>query len=325
MEMTSWFLAFIVATLVFVGYVTIINASERKENLRDRVRRLNPAGGDGEGEEVSLLSFDEEKSGMSSMMEWMVSLTGVSLDEKRKELQLTMTRAGIQTNDGLIRYLFLKRLGLPIFCGLFLIPVITSLLSPATGGAMKAAYFIVGALLAIIGLKGADLYVHNKTLKRKKVLERSFPDALDLLLVCVESGLALDGALSRVTRELGRAHPDVTNELNRTRLELTLLNDRTVALQNLAERTDLVPFRSLVSTLIQTEKFGTSLADTLRVLSEDYRLTRLMVAENKAGRLPTLMTIPLITFMLPALIMILIAPPIIRVIAQGGLFGTAGQ
>ena len=90
---------------------------------------------------------------------------------------------------------------------------------------------------------------------------------------------------------------------------------------NLGERTNLVPFRSLVASLIQTEKFGTSLTDTLRVLSEDYRLTRLMLAEQKAGRLPVMMTIPLILLLMPAFVAIILAPPFIRLSQQGGVFG----
>jgi tight adherence protein C len=100
-----------------------------------------------------------------------------------------------------------------------------------------------------------------------------------------------------------------------------LLNDRPKALMNLGERTNLVPFRSLVASLIQTEKFGTSLTDTLRVLSEDYRLTRLMLAEQKAGRLPVMMTIPLILLLMPAFVAIILAPPFIRLSQQGGVFG----
>ena len=140
-------------------------------------------------------------------------------------------------------------------------------------------------------------------------------------MVCVESGLALDAALARVCKELDKAYPHITKELNQTRVELSLLNDRPKALMNLAERTNLIPFRSLVAALIQTEKFGTSLTDTLRVLSEDYRLTRLMNAEQKAGRLPALITIPLILLLMPAFVIVILAPPFIKVSENGGFFG----
>jgi tight adherence protein C len=168
---------------------------------------------------------------------------------------------------------------------------------------------------------GAHLYITNATQKRKKTLLRSFPDGLDLMVVCVESGLALDAAINRVCAELAYAHPQLAKELNRTRLELALLNNRSQALANLAERTDLVAFRSLAAALIQTERFGTNLTDTLRVLSDDYRQTRLMQAEEKAGRLPAMMAVPLITLLLPALVLIILGPPFVELRAQGGLFG----
>lgn len=133
------------------------------------------------------------------------------------------------------------------------------------------------------------------------------------MLVCVEAGLALDAALARVCKELDDAHPELCAELNKTRMELTLLNDRERALLNLADRTDLLSFRSLVGALLQSERFGTSLIETLRVLSEDYRNTRMMIAENKANKLPALITIPLMLLMMPAFIMILITPAIIMV------------
>jgi tight adherence protein C len=165
------------------------------------------------------------------------------------------------------------------------------------------------------------MYVGNLKKKRQQVLLNSFPETLDLLLVCIEAGLGLDAALSRVCRELRGMHPDVVAEFDRTRLELTMLNDRTRALQNLGDRTEVVPFKSLVSSLIQTEQFGTSLVDTLRVLAEEQRLTRLYTAEQKAARIPVLITIPLILFIMPAFIMIIIGPPIIRVMSNGGIFG----
>jgi tight adherence protein C len=149
------------------------------------------------------------------------------------------------------------------------------------------------------------------------VLTRAFPDTLDLLLICVESGLPLDAALNRVCAELGLAYPEMTQELNRTRLELALLNDRVKALNNLAERTDLIGFRALTSSLIQSERFGTSLSDTLRVLSEEMRLDRIARIEEKAARLPVLLTIPLIFLLMPAFLLIVLGPAIISFMRQG--------
>ena len=172
---------------------------------------------------------------------------------------------------------------------------------------------VVALILAVLGLFGAQLYLQNSIDKRKKILLRAFPDTLDLLLICVESGLALDAALTRVCKELGSAYPEMTAELNRTRLELALLNDRVRALSNLGDRTDMPAFRSLISALIQSERFGTSLTDTLRVLSEEFRLERLSMAEAKAARLPVLMTVPLIFLLMPALFIIVLGPAMVSI------------
>lgn len=315
----NWLIAAIIAVGVFIAYMAFVGRAAKKETLRDRVDRMtsgsfSPDEERGQGDDISLLSYDEEKTALSRFFEGFLMLLGTNLEAARKEYQAMLAQAGINSINGLIAYLFMKRIGLPILGGIGAVSMYVAYTSPVAPTLLKILYAMLGVICVIIALKGADLYIYNRTVKRKARLVRSFPDALDLLLVCVESGLALDGALSRVCKELGRAHPDITQELNRTRLELTLLNDRTKALQNLGERTGLVPFRSLVSTLIQSEKFGTSLADTLRVLSEDYRLTRLMLAEQKAGRLPVLMTVPLILLMLPAFVMIVVAPAIIKVI-----------
>jgi tight adherence protein C len=169
----------------------------------------------------------------------------------------------------------------------------------------------------VLALFGPRLYLQNLIDKRKKRLHRALPDTLDLLLICVESGLALDASLQRVCSELGRAYPEITAELNRTRLELTLLNDRTRALMNLGERTGMPAFRALISSLIQSERFGTSLSDTLRVLSEEFRLQRLADAEVKAARLPVMMTIPLIFLLMPAFFLIVLGPAIVRIVHDG--------
>lgn len=302
----------IVATIVFTLYWTAISIASKKDSLSERVRRLAPDAAPVK-DEVPSLTLETEKSSLAKSLEQILSMVGVNVNNFKKENELRFYQAGLQSGEALIYYLFFKRL--LIFPTLGLAVLVMTM--PAVG-VMRLAVIISGLLLLVLALFGPDLFITNSRQNRQKILTRSFPDTLDLLLVCVESGLALDGALSRVCRELGRAHPEMTGELNRTRMELTLLNDRMQALQNLADRTDLVAFKSLVATLMQSEKFGTSLTDTLRVLSEDYRTTRLLAAENKAGRLPALMTIPLICFMMPAFFMIVLGPAILKLISIVG-------
>lgn len=299
------------AAVIFLIVMLSTSVFEKNKGVQDRVRRIATSSDQVSSDPMMDSLYNEEKpTAMANFMEMVLKLTGANVEKFRKESQMRFYRAGINSPSAPVYYLFFKRIGFIFF--LLLAYVFITL--PETG-VMKMAHYMVALIMIIIALFGANLYLSNNEQKRKKTLQRSFPDALDLLLVCVESGLALDGALNRVCRELGKAYPEITEELNRTRLELTLLNDRAQALNNLAERTDMISFRALTTTLLQSEKFGTSLTDTLRVLSEDYRNTRLMIAEEKAGRLPVLMTVPLITMMMPALFLIILGPTIIRALA----------
>lgn len=300
------------AILAFLLVMLGAMLTDKRKNVRQRVRRMASPSSSGGGNDPVLDSLynEETTSGLANIMSFMLRMIGTDIEKFRKNSQMRFYRAGVTSPDAPIYFMFFKRFGIVIF-----LLLAYGMVSLPAAGMMRMVHYIMGFLFVVLGLFGPELFLSNNEQKRKKTLQRSFPDALDLLLVCVESGLALDGALSRVCKELGRAYPEITEELNRTRLELTLLNDRSQALTNLAERTDMLCFRALTTTLLQSEKFGTSLTDTLRVLSEDYRNTRLMLAEEKAGRLPVLMTVPLIMLMMPALFLIILGPTIIKIMA----------
>jgi tight adherence protein C len=299
-----------VFVLLFAVYLVIDNTSRRKEKLQklesrigtnDTIASIDP----------NLLEQNEPSELALECQKLLESLDG-NFNEKMEEIKKRMESAGVADASAPILYLFMKHIGRWALASFTLVLFLVS-----DSLAMQAITF----LLFIFSILGTDLILTNAIQKRQQKLIRAFPDTLDLLLVCVESGLAIDAALARVCRELGAVYPEITDELNRTRMELVLLSDRQQALQNLAERTQLVPFRSLVATLIQTERFGTSLADTLRVISADYRNTRLMIAENKANRLPAMMTVPLIMLLMPSFMLVILAPPFLRVSEQGGIFG----
>ncbi len=160
---------------------------------------------------------------------------------------------------------------------------------------------------------GTEFYVRWKRQVRLKRIERGLPDALDLLVICAEAGLSLDASLRRVAEEFVAAVPELSEELLLTSVELNFLPERRQALANLAQRVDLSTFRGVTSTLIQTEKYGTPLAHALRTLSSEFRENRLLKAEEKAARLPAILTVPMIVFILPALFIVLAAPAFIRV------------
>ena len=261
--------------------------------------------------------FEREKSFLASAFERLVS-NFRSLGEEGDELSYKLYRAGATSPNATAYYLFFSTFGWVL--GLFLF-----FLFYAVAKSHKDLFLIivgVGVFNALLATFGAQLWLKNSIEKRQKILLHSFPDTLDLLLVCVESGLALDASLARVCKELKFAHPEMTEELNRTRIELTMLNDREKALNNFAKRTDLIAVKSLVAALLQSEKFGTSLVETLRVLSDDYRNTRMMLAEEKAGKLPTKIAVSTLPLMLMALLTLITSPAVIRaaeVISQSNL------
>jgi hypothetical protein len=167
---------------------------------------------------------------------------------------------------------------------------------------------------AVLGFFAPGMYIKNMTTKRQKRMQNGLPDALDLMIICAEAGLSLDATLARVSRELAAACPDLAEELAITTAELTFLPDRRLAFENLNNRTDMSSIRGVVNTLMQTAKFGTPLAQSLRVLAVEYRDARMFRAEEKAARLPALMTVPMIVFILPTLFIVLMGPAALGII-----------
>lgn len=171
---------------------------------------------------------------------------------------------------------------------------------------MKKVMAMAAAIFA--GYKGPEIYLKNKASKRTNEIRKGLPDALDLLVICAEAGLTVDAAFNRVAKELGRAYPELGDEFALTAIELSFLNERKKAFNNLAYRVDLEAVRGVVTTMIQTERYGTPLASALRVLSAEFRNERMMRAEEKAARLPAIMTVPLICFILPVLFIVILGP-----------------
>lgn len=294
----------LIAVVCFIIFMMMVNRSQH-ESVAKRLKRLAPS----KEEAADFVERNREGQigGTAVTLEPLLKIIGLRPSEYRRLNFYRFYRAGVDPVNGPIYYLAWKWFATPValLIGFYFI-------TQDAEGSKRLLNVLMAILVFVLAFYGGDILLRNQRDKRSKVLTRAFPDALDLLLVCTESGLALDGALARVCKELDRAYPEITDELNKTRLELTLINDRPRALQNLADRTDLVAFRSLVASLLQTERFGTSLTETLRVLADEYRNTRLMLAEQKAGRLPVLMTIPLITLLLPALFIVILSPGIIQ-------------
>ena len=174
------------------------------------------------------------------------------------------------------------------------------------------------SVLSALGFFVPDIFVNRQKLVRLKKIEGGLPDGLDLLVICAEAGLSLDAALKRVADEFASMVPELSEELLLTSVELNFLPDRRQALLNLSQRVDVPSFRGVTATLIQTEKYGTPLAQALRTLASEFRENRLLKAEEKAARLPAILTVPMIIFILPALFIVLAAPAFIKVAEKVG-------
>ncbi|MBX9946082.1 MAG: type II secretion system F family protein [Reyranella sp.] len=226
---------------------------------------------------------------------------------------LKLRRAGFLSGDAAVVFVFVK-LALPLLLG-FLMIALTAVTNVLEVSEELVLPLCMGAVLA--GFVMPDLYVKNLATKRREVLNYILPEGLDLLTICVEAGLSVDAAFRRVSRELRGSMPELAVEFEITARELTYLPDRQQALENLAVRSDSPAVSALVNALRQTEKYGTPLAGSLRILSQEFRQSRASKAEEKGARMPALMTVPLMVFILPTLITVLLAPALMSA------FGTA--
>ncbi|MHA3791009.1 type II secretion system F family protein [Sphingomonas sp. YL-JM2C] len=226
-------------------------------------------------------------------------------DSQLKAASLSLTRAGIRTKDAAITVIFFRLVSPVLIGGTAVVGVYVLHWFPEAS-AFKQYMIVAGALIA--SYKAPDVYVKNLITKRQQAIRKALPDALDLLVICAEAGLSVDLAFNRVARELSKAYPELGDEFALTAIELGFLTDRRQAFENLAQRVNLDSIRGVVTTMIQTEKYGTPLAAALRVLSAEFRHERMMRAEEKAARLPAIMTVPLIMFILPVLFIVILGP-----------------
>jgi len=254
----------------------------------------------------------EVKQSSIGAMRKLVDRLDLMRGDVARETADKLARAGLRTKDAMVAFMFFK-VALPFLCGALGLVVI-NIFAP------DDMAYINRVLMALLASAGAfflpDLVIMQMAKKRQKDLQRGLPDALDLLVVCAQAGLSLDSAIGRVAREIGFSSPAIGEEFSLTALELGFLPERRQALENLKSRTGLKDIQAVVSTLVQSEKYGTPLAYALKVLSAEFRRERLMRAEEKAAQLPAIMTLPLALFILPVLFMVVIGPAIIRAIAS---------
>jgi tight adherence protein C len=239
-----------------------------------------------------------------------LAIRGFKLQDllEAKELRLQLARAGRRGQQAIVNFLFARvaaPLGLLIF----------SLFYAFTALADKTILIRILAILAAtaVGNYLPIILLKNAITKRQQKLQRAYPDALDLIVICVESGMSIEAAFAKVTEQMMEGAPELAEEFGLTTAELAFLNDRRQAFDNLAERTGLPAFKSLSTTLQQAEKYGTPVAIGLRVLAKESRDSRMAAAEKKAAALPPKLTVPMIVFFLPVLFIVIGGPAVIQI------------
>ena len=241
----------------------------------------------------------------TEMMRQVLARLSVLQTSQMEVAQTRLAQAGIRSRDAVIALIF-ARMVAPIVIGGGMVLAVYVLHLFDSHGPLVRAMLAGGALFG--SYKGPDIFVKNRVTKRTDAIRKGLPDALDLLVICAEAGLTVDAAFGRVARELFVSYPELADELTLTSIELGFLPERRIAFENFSHRVDLESIRGVVTTLIQTEKYGTPLASSLRVLSAEFRNDRMMRAEAKAARLPAIMTVPLICFILPVLFVVIMGP-----------------
>ena len=227
------------------------------------------------------------------------------------ELRKKLVMAGWREQSTIVTFVFLRFaacVGVLFFCSVFFIidknfdlPLFVQL--------------VIISISGVIGFKMPDLLLKNAAIKRQEEMGMAYPDALDLLVICVNAGLSIEAAFSRVTEEVAESSVALSQEIGLTSAELLFLGDRSKAYANLAERTGLPAVKSLVIALSQADKYGTPVSVALKILSDESRSDRMAIAEQKGAALPAKLTVPMILFFLPALFLVIIGPAVIQMMA----------
>ncbi|MBU2675882.1 MAG: type II secretion system F family protein [Gammaproteobacteria bacterium] len=236
-------------------------------------------------------------------------------DLERDKVKTDLYRAGYHSPQALQVFYALKAV---LTVGLAVVALLVSRFVPSVSSQTLMLYVAIAAAVGLL----APNYVLSKSLERRlRMLRNGFPDALDLLVVCVESGLGLGPALQRVADEISVSHPELSLELATVNAEMRAGVQREKALKNLSERTGLPDIRGLVGLLVQSMRFGTSVADALRIYAEEFRDKRMQAAEEQAAKIGTKMIFPLVLFMFPVFFVVAVGPAALRIIDA---FGTLG-
>ena len=298
--------------LLFLAIVAVVygvtEMIARTSRVRSRLDIVSDAGSAVQGGGQSLRN-ERNNSEWKKLVDRIEKL-GISLaDTKNDSLRKRLIAAGYPSPEAPKIFTFVR---LVLTLALPAVLVLMSLNKPEPPSPLKLYFMAMG--VAVMGLYLPNLFISAKAARRQEAIVHGFPDALDLMLVCVEAGLGLEAAMDRVGRELAISHPLVSQTLGKVVLELRAGRSRADALRRMADDVDVDEIRSFATLLIQSDQLGSSVGQTVRVYGAEMREKRRMRAEEKAHRLPVLLSVPLVACMLPVMIGVLMLPAVVRVV-----------
>jgi tight adherence protein C len=292
-------IAAIIGVLVFIGIFAFGYAMfGRNRNLEERVRQPS------EEEDKPRVNWRALLKRSEQVIKPLGEMIPRSPEEMSKQ-ERRLVQAGVRRKDSAV-----------LFYGIKLSVAIALLIGFAAAGYLQQNPLLYIVLSVLLGAMLPDLLLARAVRNRKERIQLAIPDALDLTVVCVEAGLGLDQSLMRIGQEIKPVHPDLSDELRLLNLEINAGKSRAQALRNLSSRTEVDDLRALVAVLIQTDKFGTSVAQSLRVFSDSLRTKRRQRAEERAAKTTIKMIPPLVFFILPSIFVVVLGPAVITLIQQ---------
>ena len=285
----------VIGVLVFCGLLLALYAIVRSWTLRRRVRAT-------EAETQGVFSLDRYKEGLKQIFKPLGEMVPRSPEDMSRQ-ERRLVGAGFRRKDAVV-----------LFLGSQVAMAILFALVFAFTGQLYRHVLLFLVVSVFLGAALPDIWLRRCITTRKYKIQLALPDALDLAVVCVEAGLGLDQALARISQEIEVSHPELADELRVRNMEINLGHTRTEAFRNLANRTGVQDLRSLVAILIQTDRFGTSVGQSLRVFADSMRVKRRQRAEERAAKIAIKMLGPLVLFVFPAVLVVVVGPAVIGVI-----------
>ena len=282
---------------------------ERREVLGVWRRRVEGQGQGLEDAKPSASVLEAMQAQLQALLEWFAKWNQPADVEEARATRRLLVTAGYRSRKAPVFFV-----GSKLFLAVTMVALLAMVPVKSLGFPTTTTMLFYYVCMAACGYYAPLLWLKRVIAERQDTLQRAIPDALDLMVVCVEAGLGLDQAIARVGQEIHQAHPALGDEFNVLSQELRTGVQRQVALRNLAHRTDLEEVRNLVALLVQTDRFGTSIGQALRVHADSMRTTRRLKAEEFAAKLPVKLLFPLVFFIFPSMFIVTIGPACIRMV-----------